>query len=101
MCGRYTRHSSAQTFARLLDAQIRAELPSSYNVAPSQQVLAARNQADGRELVALRWGLVPSWSKGPDNRYAMINARAETIAEKPAYRDAFKQRCCVPIPQSG
>ena len=48
----------------------------------------------------LRWGLVPSWSKGPDNRYSMINARAETVDTKPAYRNAFKHRRCL-IPAEG
>jgi putative SOS response-associated peptidase YedK len=64
-------------------------------------VLAIRAAKDGgRELTALRWGLIPSWSKGPDSRYSMINARAETVASKPAYRGAFKRRRCV-IPAEG
>ena len=56
--------------------------------------------AGKRELVPLRWGLVPSWSKGPDSRFQMINARAETVKSKPAYRNAFKQRRCL-IPAEG
>lgn len=96
MCGRFVRRSSAQDFAERLAARIRDDLPPSYNVTPSQPVLVARSGADGhRELVALRWGLVPAWSQGPDNRYSMINARAETVAGKPAYRNAFKQRRCL------
>lgn len=64
-------------------------------------MLAIRETDAGkRELVPLRWGLVPSWSKGPDNRYSMINARAETVKSKPAYRNAFKQRRCL-IPAEG
>jgi putative SOS response-associated peptidase YedK len=64
-------------------------------------VLAIRKNQEGkRELVPLRWGLVPSWSKGPDNRYSMINARAETVKSKPAYRNAFKYRRCL-IPAEG
>ncbi|WP_201216575.1 SOS response-associated peptidase, partial [Halochromatium roseum] len=68
-----------------------------YNVAPTQAVLAVRLTEDQphRECVNLRWGLVPFWSKGPDNRYSMINARAETVASKPAYRAAFAQRRCL------
>ena len=96
MCGRFARHSSTDTFSQLFDAQILDDLPPSFNVAPSQHVLTARNNTSGgRELVALVWGLIPAWSKGPDNRYSMINARAETVANKPAYRAAFKQRRCL------
>lgn len=73
----------------------------SYNVTPSRPVLALRVGSDGgRELTALRWGLIPGWSKGPDHRYSMINARAETVASKPAYRAAFKHRRCL-IPAEG
>jgi hypothetical protein len=67
-----------------------------YNVAPTQPVLAIRQSDEGkRALVPLRWGLVPSWSKGPDSRYSMINARAETVKSKPAYRNGFKHRRCL------
>jgi putative SOS response-associated peptidase YedK len=56
-----------------------------YNVATTHAVLAVRQTGEGsRELVPLRWGLIPAWSKGPNSRYSMINARAETIATKPA-----------------
>ena len=96
MCGRFTRHTDSAVFAERFDATLQTDLPLSYNIAPSQAVLVARVNAENvRELVALRWGLVPGWSKGPDNRYSMINARAETVAEKPAYRTAFKQRRCL------
>jgi putative SOS response-associated peptidase YedK len=64
-------------------------------------VLAIHATGEGeRELIALRWGRVPSWSKGPDSRYSMINARAETVQSKPAYRNAFKRRRCL-IPAEG
>ena len=64
-------------------------------------MLAIRATDEGkRELVPLRWGLVPAWSKGPDSRYSMINARAETVKSKPAYRNAFKHRRCL-IPAEG
>jgi putative SOS response-associated peptidase YedK len=73
----------------------------SFNVAPTRPVLAVRaGKHGGRELTALRWGLIPSWSKGPDNRFSMINARAETVASKPAYRSAFRRRRCL-IPAEG
>jgi putative SOS response-associated peptidase YedK len=77
------------------------QLTPRYNVAPSQPVLAARgDSAGGVELVLLRWGLVPHWSKGADNRFSMINARAETVHEKPAYRGPFRYRRCL-IPAEG
>lgn len=71
-----------------------------YNIAPSQEVAAVRMGAQGRELVMLRWGLVPFWARDAGSGYRMINARAETVASKPAYRAAFRQRRCL-IPASG
>jgi len=77
------------------------EAMPSYNIAPTQQVLAVRtSSAGGREMVRLRWGLVPSWSQGPDSRYSMVNARAETVHQRPAYRSAFRHRRCL-IPADG
>jgi len=83
-------------------ARIVATHPPRYNVAPSTNVLACRlYRGKERELVPLRWGLVPSWSKGlQSGAYSMINAKAETITEKPAYRDAFRRRRCL-IPTDG
>ena len=98
MCGRFTQHADADTVARYFELAAVPALSPRYNVAPTQPVLAVRiNDSGQRELTALRWGLVPSWSKGPDNRYSMINARAETVATKPAYRAAFaRRRCLIP-----
>lgn len=96
MCGRFTRITPPETFAKLFDAGGVVDLPPSYNVAPSQDILAARNTPDGgRELVALHWGLIPHWSKGHDPKFSMINARADSVADKPAYRDAYKRRRCL------
>ena len=72
-----------------------------YNIAPTQPVVAVRpGERAGREARMLRWGLVPHWSKGPDNRYSMINARLESVAQKPAYRNAFRYRRCL-VPADG
>jgi putative SOS response-associated peptidase YedK len=73
------------------------ELTPRYNIAPTQLIAAVREGADGcRRLGMLRWGLIPSWAKDPSIGARMINARAETIAEKPAFRAAFRrQRCLV------
>jgi putative SOS response-associated peptidase YedK len=96
MCGRFARISSVETFAKLFAAGAIDALAPAYNIAPSQNLLLARSAAEGgRELVTLHWGLVPHWSKGPDPKYSMINARADSVATKPAYRDAFKRHRCL------
>jgi putative SOS response-associated peptidase YedK len=68
-----------------------------YNIAPTQLVAAVRPTANtgGRELVPLKWGLIPSWAKDKKIASSLINARAETVAEKPAFRSAFKRRRCL------
>ncbi|MFM8305117.1 MAG: SOS response-associated peptidase, partial [Actinomycetota bacterium] len=71
-----------------------------YNVAPRRKVLVVREHEDHRVLSRLRWGLVPSWAKDPGIGDKMINARAETVAEKPAYRRAFARRRCI-VPADG
>lgn len=80
-----------------------AELSPDFNVAPSKDVYVVAERAERgeegvqRELALARWGLVPSWAKDPKIGYRMINARTETVAEKPAYRSAFgRRRCLVP-----
>ncbi len=100
MCGRFAQYSNPDDLALPFGLEtVDLDEPPRYNLAPTQPVLAVRLAADQqrRELVRLRWGLVPFWSKGPDSRYSMINARAETVASKPAYRAAFaKRRCLIP-----
>jgi putative SOS response-associated peptidase YedK len=98
MCGRFVQYSDPDAIAEHFDLETDLSSEARYNVAPTQPVLAVRLDQDGaRELVRLRWGLIPFWSKGPDNRFSMINARAETVASKPAYRAAFaKRRCLIP-----
>lgn len=77
------------------------DLEPRFNLAPSQDAPIVRLNTDGeRELAMLRWGLVPSWSKDPKPSYSTINARAETVAEKPTYRSAFKSRRCL-VPADG
>lgn len=97
MCGRYVRSTPPEVFAQLYRAQLNnLRLTASYNIHPGQDVLACRTRADGdREMVLFHWGLVPSWAKDPKIGYKMNNARAETIADKPAFRSAFRQRRCV------
>ena len=101
MCGRFVQYSDPEIYASQFDLDNVCEATPRYNVAPAQPVLAIRQSDEGkRALVRLRWGLVPAWSKGPDSRYSMINARAETVKSKPAYRNAFKHRRCL-IPAEG
>lgn len=96
MCGRFARISSVETFAQLFHASAVGELAPAYNIAPTHALLLARTSPEGhRELASLHWGLVPHWSSGPDPKYSMINARADSVAAKPAYRDAFKRRRCL------
>jgi putative SOS response-associated peptidase YedK len=101
MCGRYTLTSSG---AEILEAFDLFELPAdyrpTYNVAPTQNVLAIVS-AEGRARAGwLRWGLIPFWAKDAAIGSRMINARAETVHEKPAYRAAFERRRCL-IPADG
>src|SRR5262249_25793581 len=98
MCGRFTRTAaSRETLADLFQlADPRGLLPL-FNIAPTQPVAAVRVVPDGkdRELVALRWGLGPSWADDLKVGYKLINARSETAATKPSFRSAFKSRRCL------
>lgn len=105
MCGRYTlrvpRARIIERFQIARDLTSQEHLFERYNIAPSQKVAAVRIALDGaRELVPLRWGLIPHWAKEARSEYSTINARAETVAEKPAFRSAFRQRRCL-IPADG
>ena len=100
MCGRFVRSSSAETIAATFGVEI-GDLPASYNIAPSQSVAAIWQLPDlDPQLRWLRWGLIPAWAKDPKIGYKLINARAETVAEKPLFRAAFWQRRCL-IPADG
>jgi putative SOS response-associated peptidase YedK len=73
-------------------------LTARYNIAPTQDVAVVRLHADGKHYIdQLRWGLIPSWAKDKKIGYQCINARGETVAEKPAFRAAFKQRRCLMV----
>lgn len=101
MCGRYTLTSPTEAIVGLFRLSDRPNLPARYNIAPSQDVPAVRLGPDNAPaLVLLRWGLVPAWAKEIAIGHRLINARAETVAEKPSFRAAFKQRRCL-IPADG
>ncbi|OAI48229.1 hypothetical protein AYO44_07660 [Planctomycetaceae bacterium SCGC AG-212-F19] len=95
MCGRFVRTTPVKVLASLFDCPPPAfDLPPNYNTAPTQPVAVVRLGADAsRELVVLRWGLLPSWAT--DDRTALVNARSDGVATKPSFRAAFKKRRCL------
>ncbi len=102
MCGRYEVHSPVEEIARQFDATLidpAEDLPPRYNVAPSLKVPVVRFRHERRELAALSWGLLPSWAKNP-KMHRPINARAETLFDKPSFRNAIARRRCL-IPADG
>lgn len=102
MCGRFTLHTSPSLLAELFDLPAEPYLAPRYNIAPTQPVAIVRTQgADaGREWTLVHWGLIPSWSKDPSIGARLINARAETVEEKPSFRAAFRRRRCL-VPADG
>lgn len=96
MCGRFAFYSPSEATAALFGATSSTEVIPRYNIAPTQFIAAVRMDAQGAsELAMLRWGLVPFWAKDPSIGNRMINARAETVAEKPSFRSAYKKRRCL------
>jgi putative SOS response-associated peptidase YedK len=96
MCGRFAFYSPSEATAALFGVDGSLEVEPRYNIAPTQYVAAIRDgDQQQRELTMLRWGLIPSWAKDPAIGNRMINARAETVAEKPSFRSAFRHRRCV------
>ena len=103
MCGRFTLAIDPQELAQAFDlAEAPDEFPPRYNIAPSQPIAAILKHPDDpeRHFHLLKWGLIPSWSKDPSIGNRMINARGETVSEKPSFRAAFKRRRCL-IPATG
>lgn len=104
MCGRYRRTTREEELARRwrIPIPVQRDLPISWNVAPSTEVLAIRLKRDtnAQSFDLLRWGLIPYWSKDKRIAYRTINARAETIDKTPAFRHAFQKRRCL-IPADG
>lgn len=105
MCGRYASSAGQELLADTFELDEVVELPPpSWNVAPTDLVPGIVERPGGqgkrRKLVALKWGLVPSWSKDPGGGARMINARVETVADKPAFRRAFASRRCL-LPADG
>jgi len=102
MCGRYRLARKKEILAETFDAENEVEWSPRYNVAPGQDVPVVRQDpARPRRMLSLmRWGLIPSWSKEANVGYKMINARAETVADLPVFRDPFRYRRCL-VPADG
>ena len=102
MCGRFVLRASTQQLQTLFDLAEAPPIAPRYNIAPTQPVLAVRANPHGglREATYLNWGLIPFWAKDPKIGSRMINARAETAAQKPSFRAAFKYRRCI-VPADG
>ncbi len=94
MCARFSLAAPERIGDRYPQFKLRGGWPRRYNIAPTQDVLAVRNDGAG-EIVPLRWGLVPYWAKDLAIGQKLINARAETLAEKPAFRSALQRRRCI------
>ena len=105
MCGRFAFYSPSEAAAALFGVDDAQPVEPRYNIAPTQYIAAVRAKPGAaeranrekvpRELTMLRWGLVPFWAKDPAIGNRMINARAETVAEKPAFRAAYRKRRCL------
>lgn len=100
MCGRYNLITNAQALVDFFKVRNHLEFRSRYNIAPSQDAPVVRSDGAQRELALLRWGLIPHWAKDMKIGYHTINARAESVARKPAFRDAFRHRRCL-VPATG
>ncbi len=100
MCGRFSLRTSGQVLANQFAVPDVPALAPRYNIAPTQDIVVIRQQEVGRTFAHVRWGLIPSWASEPAVGTRMINARAETVAEKPAFRAAFIWRRCL-IPADG
>ena len=96
MCGRFTSGAGAEALGERFQVSIPEGYRERYNLAPTQRVLIVRRSAEaGREAVLARWGLLPHWAKDDRIAYKLINARAETLAEKPAFRSLLARRRCL------
>ena len=102
MCGRFTLTQSSSAIATEFHTDVSFAIEPRYNIAPTQPVLVivGDSQREKRQATHVSWGLIPSWAKDLQRNRPMINARAETVAEKPSFRAAFRRRRCL-IPANG
>ena len=99
MCGRFSQTASPEVIAQQFASDDLPLFTPRYNIPPSQPIAAIRIEPDttNRKFVMLRWRLIPSWAKDPKIGNQCINAKAETVAEKPSFRSAFKKRRCLVV----
>ena len=100
MCGRYSITTTAETLCRLFAVTVIPNLEPRYNMAPMQTAPVIRERDGKRHMDRLRRGLVPRWAPDESRAASLINGRSETVAEKPAFRDAYARRRCL-IPADG
>ena len=102
MCGRFSLHTPESQIREAFNLEHTESLglEPRFNIAPSQDIPIIRDTESSREMVMAHWGLIPNWSKEPKTKYSTINARIESVAEKPTYRTPFKRRRCL-IPADG
>lgn len=105
MCGRFLFTSPPEAARQLFDVEITSNFPARYNIAPTQPIAVVRlNEKGAREFALARWGFIPSWAKKDylerTGNKPLINARGETVAEKPTFRSAFRRRRCL-VPADG
>lgn len=100
MCGRYALHAHPDVIALQFGLSEVPAFAPRYNIAPAAEVLIVRATEGVRSIARVRWGLEPRWAKDPSIGNKLSNARAETVAEKPAFRDAYRWRRCL-VPASG
>lgn len=101
MCGRYALHAHPDVIALQFGLAQIADFAPRYNIAPSSDVLVVREDGErGRHADLCRWGLIPAWAKDPAIGNKLANARGETVAEKPSFRNAFRRGRCL-VPASG
>ena len=95
MCGRFVLKAPFSELVRLYRITNNVNLEPRYNIPPTEDIAVVRSHEGKRTLDMLRWGLVPWWSKDLKVSFSNINAKGETVAEKPAFRDAFRERRCI------
>ncbi len=100
MCGRYTLTASPEALRALFAYAEQPNFPPRYNIAPTQPIAIVRLVDGKRQFALVRWGLLPSWVKDPKTFTLLINARGESVTDKPAFRAAMKRRRCL-IPADG
>ncbi|HTP63884.1 MAG TPA: SOS response-associated peptidase [Geobacteraceae bacterium] len=97
MCGRFTLHLPPELIAGIFKVSLSTVFSPRFNVTPAQMHPVVRQTGEGRGIVPMKWGLIPNWAQDPRLGFSMINARAETVAEKPAFRGSFRVRRCLVV----